>query len=370
METRNENSASLTRSEARILRKLRLKKQQAYEAVAKFEKLSCDQLFSSEPTQYLCLINVCSGGVGSVTTEQLSQTFSSFDGYTELRLMHGKPYSFVLFGSASAALFVRNSLHEKPCELLNGKVIFIEFVNLNQQNFMRQIAVSDKKNISGLYLSEEFVSKEFEEDILENIYATAGWIPVQHRKALHYGHSFDYDSNQVGSTSPEFPHYMDSLLDKLKECYPFVPEMEQLTVQCYPVGTGIPPHIDCHSSFGEYIVALSLGSPVIMEFKDVKSGNVVNIDLPNRSLLVLSGEARYAWSHSIRARKSDQLESGQVRRRGQRVSLTLRTINPEKICKCSWLDFCDKNIAHLEFNHVPQNLAPFIPRSKNKKRAV
>ncbi|CAG8650152.1 17417_t:CDS:2 [Acaulospora morrowiae] len=369
METGNGNSALLTRSETRILRRLQLKKLQAYEAIVKFEKLSCAQLFSLEPTQYLCLVNVCSGGVGSVTTEQLSEIFSSFEGYTELRLIHGKPYSFVLFDSASAALHARNSLHEKPCELLNGKAIFIEFVNLNYQNFMRQIELSVKECIPGLHLSEEFISEELEETILKNIHSANTWIPVQHRKAMHFGHSYDYDSNQVGAPSPEFPYYMHPLLNKLKTCYPSVPVMEQLTVQYYPIGTGIPPHIDCHSSFGEYIVAFSLGSSVIMEFKNVKTGNVINIDLPNRSLLILSEEARYAWSHSIRARKSDQLENGQVRRRGQRISLTLRTINPGRICKCSWIDLCDKNVAHLESNHFPKTLVPFIPRSKNKRAA-
>jgi len=48
-----------------------------------------------------------------------------------------------------------------------------------------------------------------------------------------------------------------------------------------------------------------------------------------------------------RARKSDLLENGQVRERGQRISLTLRTVNPDRTCKCSWPELCDRNINYI-----------------------
>ncbi|CAG8768099.1 11877_t:CDS:2, partial [Funneliformis caledonium] len=99
----------------------------------------------------------------------------------------------------------------------------------------------------------------------------------------------------------------------------------------YPIGTGIPPHIDSHSSFGPSVIAFSLESSAIMEFKNIKTNKVINIDLPRRSLMIIKDDARYAWSHAIRARKSDILENGQIRDRGQRISLTLRTVNPDRI---------------------------------------
>ncbi|CAG8738739.1 14848_t:CDS:2, partial [Racocetra fulgida] len=223
----------LTRNEARKLRRLELKKYQAYEIIAKFEGTSIDQLFSTEPTRYLCLTNLCFGGVGGVTTEQVSEIFNTFDGLAGIRLTHGK------------------TLHNKPCELLNGKVLFIEFVNLTCQSFMKQIKDSNEVTIPGLILLEEFVSVELEKNILQDIYSNTAWIPVQ-------------------------------------------------DLQHYPIGTGIPPHVDSHSSFGPIVLAFSLESPVIMEFKNLQTGVIVNIDLPERSLMILKDEARYAWSHAIR----------------------------------------------------------------------
>ncbi|CAG8548457.1 18971_t:CDS:2 [Racocetra persica] len=338
----------LTRNEARKLRRLELKKYQAYEIIAKFEGSSIDQLFSTEPTRYLCLTNLCFGGVGGVTTEQVSEIFNTFDGLAGIRLTHGKPYSFALFNSTASALHARETLHNEPCELLNGKVLFIEFVNLTCQSFMKQIKDLNEVTIPGLILLEEFVSVELEKNILQDIYSNTAWIPVQDRSVIHFGYSFNYDSNEVGSPSLQFPPYVNLLLEKLRKLYPFISNMEQLTAQHYPIGTGIPPHVDSHSSFGPIVLAFSLESPVIMEFKNLQTGVIVNIDLPERSLMILKDEARYSWSHAIRARKSDLLEDGRVRERNQRVSLTLRTVNHERTCHCKWPNLCDRNIAHLK----------------------
>lgn len=90
----------------------------------------------------------------------------------------------------------------------------------------------------------------------------------------------------------------------------------------YPSGVGLSPHIDTHSAFEGSIFSLSLAGPCIMEFRRYSEGvsvpepvsgtdskvenpgsssNFVRraIYLPTRSLLLLSGEARYAWHHYI-----------------------------------------------------------------------
>lgn len=55
--------------------------------------------------------------------------------------------------------------------------------------------------------------------------------------------------------------------------------------------TGIPSHVDRHSPFGDTILSLSLGSPVVMEWRH-HSGKYVPLVVPARSLLVMQGEAR------------------------------------------------------------------------------
>ena len=66
---------------------------------------------------------------------------------------------------------------------------------------------------------------------------------------------------------------------------------------------GIPPHIDTHSCCDGQISSLSLGSDVVMNFSDgggeVGSGESYSVLLPRRSLMVMSGRARYALRHSI-----------------------------------------------------------------------
>lgn len=88
----------------------------------------------------------------------------------------------------------------------------------------------------------------------------------------------------------------------------------------YPTGVGLSPHIDTHSAFEGLIFSLSLAGPCIMEFRRYSDGewklatsSEMKVDnlkkcsnflrraiyLPPRSMLLLSGEARYAWHHYI-----------------------------------------------------------------------
>lgn len=94
-----------------------------------------------------------------------------------------------------------------------------------------------------------------------------------------------------------------------------------IQVNEYPPGVGLSPHIDTHSAFEAFILSLSLAGPCIMEFRRYSDGvwsqrhpssneekdncsdnsNYVRktVYLPPRSMLLLSGEARYAWHHYI-----------------------------------------------------------------------
>ncbi len=60
--------------------------------------------------------------------------------------------------------------------------------------------------------------------------------------------------------------FLDLVIEQSQnlEKVPFTPD--QLTINCYEPGSGIPPHVDSHSAFSNTIVALSLGSPVVMDF--------------------------------------------------------------------------------------------------------
>jgi alkylated DNA repair dioxygenase AlkB len=99
--------------------------------------------------------------------------------------------------------------------------------------------------------------------------------------------------------------------------------LDQLTVNEYLPGQGVRSHIDCVTCFGDTIVSLSLGSSCAIEFTHSRTKAKAEIILSPGSLLVMQGAARYAWTHSIAARKRDKYQ-GREFLRTRRVSLTFR----------------------------------------------
>jgi 2OG-Fe(II) oxygenase superfamily len=97
--------------------------------------------------------------------------------------------------------------------------------------------------------------------------------------------------------------------------------------------------IDTPSSIGPDICVVNLGSPTVMTLSRISGidsgddiqdesfriGTKKHLFLPRRSALILSGEARYCWSHSIAQRKSDKV-NGTLIQRSTRISLTFRQI--------------------------------------------
>jgi alkylated DNA repair protein alkB family protein 8 len=74
------------------------------------------------------------------------------------------------------------------------------------------------------------------------------------------------------------------------------------------------------------------------------------LDLPARSLLVMSKEARYAWTHGICPRHNDNIKTSNgfsTRPRATRISFTFRKIRKHD-CTCEYKDNCDaKKISKL-----------------------
>lgn len=100
---------------------------------------------------------------------------------------------------------------------------------------------------------------------------------------------------------------------------------DQIIINEYQSGQGISTHIDCVPCFSNTIASLSLGSPCVMDFAHSETGKKSSLLLEPRSLLVLSGDARYLWQHSIAGRKTDRF-NGQTIQRTRRISLTFRKV--------------------------------------------
>lgn len=132
---------------------------------------------------------------------------------------------------------------------------------------------------------------------------------------------------------------------------------DQMHVNKYFSGGGIPPHVDCHSAFSDCVVSVSLQSPIVMEFREYgkltdigypdKMIQQQNIVLPARSAVVLTGAARYKWTHGIATRRHDCI-NGRMIPRNERVSLTFRKVLPKRICLCSFPEYCDTPLSLRE----------------------
>ena len=93
--------------------------------------------------------------------------------------------------------------------------------------------------------------------------------------------------------------------------------------------TGIKPHRD-REFFGELVLGISLLEAVVMDFKCIRSHEVRALLLEPRSVLVMQGEARWLWQHSITS-APNLLYRGKHLSRGRRTSLTFRTIQDESV---------------------------------------
>jgi len=102
-----------------------------------------------------------------------------------------------------------------------------------------------------------------------------------------------------------------------------VPKPDQLIINEYNPGQGINKHVDRVDIFDNYIYSLSLGSDCVMTFE--KAENQIQKHLKRRSLLIISDDARYKWTHAIVARKTDLIGDKKIER-DRRISLTFRTI--------------------------------------------
>lgn len=237
-----------------------------------------------------------------------------------------------------------------------------------------------KKWQNGLILHTDFITEEEENDIMKAISDLPDWMGTGKRTTVHFGPHFDYTTfatSETDSTPP--PNFLTDLLPRLP-VQEYLPD--QFTVQYYPPGTGIPPHVDTHSAFREALYSISIGSDVPMSFKECgetearrarapkrsltgkpsppppppteaqkeqdAKAEAWDLILPRRSLLIMTGASRYGFTHRIRPRKYD-ISNGEVRQRQGRFSITMRSIKKgEDVgCDCTFHGVCDARIREM-----------------------
>lgn len=175
--------------------------------------------------------------------------------------------------------------------------------------------------IQGLIYIPNYVSSNEETFLLKTI-KKKKWDNSLKRRVQHYGYRYDYKARNVTKDMylGKLPKWLNDLAirisnDGLCEVIP-----DQVIINEYQPGQGISPHIDCEKCFGPRILSLSLGSQVIMEFTQDGIPKKEILLLPS-SLVMMYGEARNKWKHSIPSRLKDNGVE-----RGVRISLTFRNV--------------------------------------------
>ncbi|XP_071951542.1 tRNA (carboxymethyluridine(34)-5-O)-methyltransferase alkbh8-like [Antedon mediterranea] len=308
---------------------------------------------SYHPTKDIFVAN--GGLLNQIQHHEMVEVFGQYSGLDRVFMVEGKPYSFVSFKTSSFAekafkYLQAFELHDKPGP--EKVVLYLLYVN-DVPAYIRNIP--DTSTLPpGLHLIQDFIDEALEQQLVRSLQWDTSTLEtdqvLKQRKVQHFGYRFCYDTNDVDRVNPLpgglgvlYQGIADRILTSDLVKYP----LDQLTINQYQPGHGIPSHVDTHSAFEDGFCSLSLGSQVVMLFTH-PSGRQVPLVLPPRSLLVLSGEARYLWSHGIISRKSDVVPTKDglsegaltVVPRGVRTSFTFRSVKWTP-CKCAFPERCD-----------------------------
>jgi alkylated DNA repair dioxygenase AlkB len=181
-------------------------------------------------------------------------------------------------------------------------------------------------SISGLRYLPDFIDVETEAALIATI-DQQPWLHDLKRRVQHYGWRYDYKARGITQDLRigAIPDWLAGLCDRLIAEGIFSRTPDQVIINEYQPSQGISGHVDCVPCFGDTIASLSVGSACVMDFTHAATRGKQSRLLEPRSLLILSGDARYQWQHAIPARKSDKWH-GQTIPRARRISLTFRTV--------------------------------------------
>lgn len=199
-------------------------------------------------------------------------------------------------------------------------------MDISTKNLEFPFATDQASAIGGLQYIPNFITPLEHDDLLSTV-DQQPWLNDLKRRVQHYGYKYDYKARGVSRDSylGALPDWLEPFSARLFNHEAFGQKPDQVIVNEYMSGQGISAHIDCIPCFSGSIASLSFGSAAMMQFSNSQTEEKREYYLEPRSLIILSGEARYEWKHSIAARKSDVVNGFRVIR-DRRVSLTFRNV--------------------------------------------
>jgi alkylated DNA repair protein alkB family protein 8 len=330
------------------------KRTKGLQVIVAKEKRAETELVASAPRQSLLVVHGTHASEAEFNV--LRDKLLEFGQLSSLVLVPGVPYGYASFTNLEAAAAAEAALNHPDAEVsfstkpqtLN---LFYTDLPLDSLSLHSSVKCTTDGRVPGLILDHDFISPEQEAEIVAAL-DLQEWTKLTNRRVQHYGYEFRYGANSFDEPHRPMPEWAGDILERLRQRFDV--EFDQLTVNDYAPGDSIPPHTDSHSPFEETLACVSLLSPIAINYRldtDLlegpskteagvqRAGAEVNLYIPPRSLLVMQGEARYVWKHSIQQRRFEVLDAFTVYRR-RRLSLTFRKTRSEP-CQCAFPAHCD-----------------------------
>jgi alkylated DNA repair dioxygenase AlkB len=179
--------------------------------------------------------------------------------------------------------------------------------------------------VRGLSYLPDYISSADEAALLAKV-DDGVWATDLKRRTQTYGWAYNEATGKADQTSHGLPDWLKRHARRLREDGYFPQTPDRVSVNEYEPGQGIGAHVDKGGQMIETVGIISLGSAIMMDF--TRPGHETrSYYLRPRSLLLISGEARYLWMHGIAPRKADRV-GGLSLTRGRRVSLMFRAVRP------------------------------------------
>ncbi|RZK76729.1 MAG: alpha-ketoglutarate-dependent dioxygenase AlkB [Pedobacter sp.] len=183
--------------------------------------------------------------------------------------------------------------------------------------------------VPGLFLYPNFITKEREEQLLTEIDSQI-WMVDYARRLQYYGFRNELEEPyQLISIPLAIPKEIYSLSKEIVEEKLLDLQPDQVIINEYIPGEGIRPHKD-RNYYENQICGVNLGSSCIMRFIRGKNLEIIDVEIPQRSMYIMQDDARKIWTHGIPPRKKDNV-NGNITLRARRVSITYRKVKPSKV---------------------------------------
>ena len=183
--------------------------------------------------------------------------------------------------------------------------------------------------LPGLFLYPDLIDEARETQLLDEI-DNQTWIVDYLRRLQYYGYRNELEKPYDLIPFPiPMPTSINQLSKELVERKIILLQPDQVIINEYVPGEGIKPHKD-RAYYENQICGVNLGSGCIMRFIKGMNEQVIDIEIPRRSVYVMQDDARKKWKHAIPPRKKDNI-AGQLKHRERRVSITYRKVKPSKV---------------------------------------